>query len=179
MTGTRYVVVGTSGSGKTTFAQELALIIGGHHVELDALHWDANWTPRATADFEARVAARTTGERWVADGNYSAVRHVVWTRATDIVWLNFSRMVVFSRIIRRTLRRGATREELWSGNRESLRSAFLSKQSILLWSFTTFGGNRVKFAAARASGDHRHLRWHELRTPGEARRFLDAARVAG
>jgi hypothetical protein len=55
------------------------------------------------------------------------------------------------------------REELWSGNRESLRMALFSKESILLWSFTTFAGNRVKYAAARESGDHPHLRWHELR----------------
>ena len=174
----RFVVVGTSGAGKSTFARKLASIIGGDHVELDALHWDADWTPRTRSEFEARVAAHTTGERWVADGNYSVVRHVVWARATDIVWLNFSRTVVFSRVIRRTLRRGVTREELWSGNRESLRMALFSKESILLWSFTTFAKNRAKFAAARESGEHPHLRWHELRSPGEARRFLEAARRA-
>ena len=178
MTGQRYVVVGTSGSGKSTFARKLASIIGGYHVELDALHWGADWTPRTTPEFEGGVAARITGERWVADGNYSVVRHVVWARATDIVWLNFSRTVVFSRVIRRTLRRGVTREELWSGNRESLRMALFSKESILLWSFTTFAKNRAKFAAARESGEHPHLRWHELRSPGEARRFLEAARRA-
>jgi len=178
MTGQRYVVVGTSGSGKSTFARKLASIIGGSHVELDALHWAANWTPRTAPEFEAGVTARITGEGWVADGNYSVVRHVVWARATDIVWLNFSRTVVFSRVIRRTLRRGVTREELWSGNRESLRMALFSKESILLWSFTTFAKNRAKFAAARASGEHPHLRWHELRSPGEARRFLEAARLA-
>ena len=178
MTGQRYVVVGTSGSGKSTFARSLASIIGGSHVELDALHWGADWTPRTTPEFEGGVAARITGERWVADGNYSVVRHLVWARATDIVWLNFSRTVVFSRVIRRTLRRGITREELWSGNRESLRMALFSRESILLWSFTTFAGNRVKYAAARESGEHPHLRWHELRTPREARRFLEAARPA-
>jgi hypothetical protein len=31
----------------------------------------------------------------------------VWARATDIVWLNFSRTVVFSRVIRRTVLRAA------------------------------------------------------------------------
>jgi adenylate kinase family enzyme len=172
----RYVVIGTSGSGKSTFARRLAAILGTDHVELDALHWDAGWTPRTQTDFEARVAAQTAGEQWVADGNYSAVRHLVWGRATDIVWLNFGRAVVFSRVLRRTLVRAATREELWSGNRESLAMAFLSKDSILLWSLTTFGRNRRKFAAARAGGEHPHLRWHELRSPPEARKFLRAVR---
>ena len=178
MSGWRYVVVGTSGAGKTAFARELASIVGGEHVELDALHWDANWTPRTRAEFEVRVAQRTVGERWVVDGNYSAVRHVVWPRATDIVWLNFPRAVVFSRVIRRTIVRAATREELWAGNRETLAKALLSRDSILLWSFTTFGRNRRKYSAARASGEHAHLRWHELRTPREARTFLRTVRVA-
>ena len=174
----RYVVVGTSGAGKSAFARELASIVGGDYVELDALHWDAGWTPRTRPEFEARVTARTAGERWVADGNYTVVRHVVWSRATDIVWLNFSRTVVFSRVIRRTVVRAARREELWSGNRETFGKALLSKDSILLWSFTTFGKNRRRYAAARASGEHAHLHWHELRSPREARRFLHAARLA-
>ena len=177
LTGKRYVVVGTSGAGKSTFARKLAAIIGGKHVELDALHWNADWTPHAPEDFEASVRDQTTGDRWVADGNYSAVRQLLWARATDIVWLNFSRTVVFTRVVRRTLRRAALREELWAGNRESLAMAFLSKDSILLWSFTTYRKNRVKYASARASGHHAHLRWHELRTPREARRFLHAAGV--
>jgi adenylate kinase family enzyme len=176
--GPRCVVVGTSGAGKSTFARKLATIAGGAYVELDDLHWDADWTERQRADFEARVVAATAGERWVVDGNYSSVRHVTWARATDIVWLNFGRTVVWSRVIRRTLWRGATRQELWAGNRESLATAFLSKESILLWSFTTFGKNRRKYAAARASGEHPHLRWHELRSPREGRRFLHAARSA-
>lgn len=176
MTGARYVVVGTSGAGKSTFGRRLASLIDGDYVELDALHWGAGWTPSAPAEFEARVAARAAGERWVADGNYSAVRHVLWPRATDVVWLNFSRRVVFSRVILRTLVRAARREVLWSGNRESLRMALLSKDSILLWSFTTFDKNRRKFGSARANGEHPHLRWHELRTPREAHDFLVTVR---
>lgn len=178
MIGPRCVVIGTSGSGKSTFARKLAAILGGAYVELDDLHWDANWTERERGDFEARVVARTAGVRWVVDGNYSKVRHVTWARATDIVWLNFGRTVVWSRVIRRTLWRAAVREELWAGNRESLAKAFLSKDSILLWSFTTFAKNRSKYADARASGEHPHLRWHELRSPREAHRFLAAARSA-
>jgi hypothetical protein len=66
----------------------------------------------------------------------------------------------------------ARREELWAGNRETLAKAFLSKESILLWSFTTFGKNRKRYNDARTSGEHGHLRWHELRSPRAARRFL-------
>lgn len=172
MIGPRCVVIGTSGAGKSTFARKLASRLHADYVELDDLHWDANWTEREQADFESRVLARTAGERWVVDGNYSAVRHVTWTRATDIVWLDFGRAVVWSRVLRRTMWRSIARQELWAGNRESLSRAFLSRDSILLWSLTTWSKNRRKFASARASGEHRHLRWHVLRAPREAERLL-------
>ena len=172
MIGPRCVVVGTSGAGKSTFARKLAARVDGDYIELDELHWDANWTEREQADFEARVVARTVGERWVVDGNYSSVRHVTWARATDIVWLDFSRAIVWSRVIRRTLWRAALRRELWAGNRESLAMAFFSKDSILLWSFTTYGKNRRKYLDARSRGEHPHLRWHVLRSPREGQRLL-------
>jgi adenylate kinase family enzyme len=46
---TRVVVVGSSCSGKTTFARSLAEIVGSPHVELDALHWGPNCGSLAAA----------------------------------------------------------------------------------------------------------------------------------
>jgi adenylate kinase family enzyme len=43
----RVVVIGTSCVGKTTFARSLAHVLSCPHVELDALHWQPNWTPQA------------------------------------------------------------------------------------------------------------------------------------
>ena len=51
------------------------------------------------------------------------------------------------RLLRRTIRRIATQEELWdTGNRESLRGAFFSRDSILLWALKTHRRNRQRFA---------------------------------
>ena len=174
----RCVVIGTSGSGKTSFARALAKARGVSHIELDSLHWAENWTERSTEDFIAGVEAASAGSDWVADGNYSAIRHVLWPRATDIVWLNYGRATVFSRILRRTLVRMVTQQELWAGNRESFRKTFLSRDSVLLWSFTTFGKNRVKYATLRSSGDFPHLRWHEFQHPRQAAEFVRAAETA-
>ncbi|WP_423226670.1 AAA family ATPase, partial [Candidatus Amarolinea aalborgensis] len=49
----RIVVVGTSGSGKTTLARRLALALGIPHIELDALHWEANWQEAPVEVFRA------------------------------------------------------------------------------------------------------------------------------
>ena len=39
----RIAVIGVTGSGKTTLAQNLAELLGLVHIELDAIHWGPNW----------------------------------------------------------------------------------------------------------------------------------------
>lgn len=168
----RYVVIGTSGSGKSTLARDLAQALSAPHVELDAIYWTANWTPKAQHAFIEEVEQATRGENWVVDGNYSAVRPTVWARATHVVWLNFSRAVVFPRVLVRTIRRTVLRERLWHGNRESFGKVFFSTESILLWAFTTYSKNRTKYAALREDATYSHLHWHELAAPNQARQFL-------
>ena len=175
----RVVVVGTSGCGKTAFAQSLAQLIAAEHIELDRLHWSENWTIRPRVHFIESVRLAAAGERWVADGNYSVVRDVLWSRATHVVWLNFSRAVVFSRILWRTVRRAVTREQLWHGNRESFAKAFLSRESILLWSLSTYSKNVRKYTQLRSEGAFAHINWVVISKPSEAERFLSAyARAA-
>jgi len=102
--GRRIVVVGTTGSGKTTLAGELARRLEVPHVELDALHWEPGWTEAPTDLFRERVTHALSGEAWVADGNYSAVRDIVWSRADTIVWLDYSLPTMLYRLARRTFR---------------------------------------------------------------------------
>src|SRR4051794_28329124 len=119
----RVAVIGTSCSGKTTFARSLAAKLAVPHIELDALHWGPNWTPRDPDVFRASVDVATSQSHWVCDGNYRVVRDLVWSRATAIVWLNYSFPTVFRRAITRTAVRCVRRTPLYAGNQESLRGA--------------------------------------------------------
>lgn len=175
----RFIIVGTSGSGKSTLAEALASELAIPRIELDALHWLPNWVERDDEGFRQLVAEATAGDRWVVDGNYSVVRDILWPRATDIVWLNMGRMTVFTRVLKRTLRRSITREKLWAGNTESLRKAFFSRDSILLWSLTTYGKNVAKYTRLRQEPAFAHLRWHEVRSARDAQRLLQSVRLAG
>lgn len=173
----RCVVIGTSGAGKSTFAQALSNATQSPYIELDALYWGPQWQAVAPEQFRHAVMAATRGECWIADGNYSAVRDVLWSRATHVVWLNYGRWTVFSRVLWRTVGRGVMRTQLSHGNRESLRMAFLSRDSILLWSWSTFRKNRLKFAHLRQQPDFAHLQWTEINHPSHAQAFIDQRAV--
>ncbi|MGE5334483.1 MAG: AAA family ATPase [Nitrososphaerota archaeon] len=168
----RIHVVGTSGSGKTTFAHRIAERLNMQHVELDALHWQPGWTPTETDVLRARIAQEISGDGWVVDGNYSALRDIIWARADTVIWLDYTLPVVCWRIISRTTRRMISRTELWNGNRESLRSVF-SRDSIVLWALSTWGKNRHRYDAFFSHpGDYAHIQFIHLRSPGETRIWL-------
>jgi len=166
------VVVGSSCSGKTTYARRLAAILGHTHIELDALNWLPNWVERPLEDFRALVGEAVSADAWVVDGNYRKVRDLIWPRATCIVWLNYGFPTVMARALNRTFRRALSGEVLYSGNRETFRKAFLNRDSLLLWVITSFRRRRRNFAELRCDNVFPHLCWFEFRNPSEAARFL-------
>jgi len=138
----RISVVGTTGSGKTTLSERLADCLGVLHVELDALHWGPNWTELDLETFRAKVARIVQRNAWVIDGNYSAVRELIWERAQAVVWLDYGLPTILGRLAWRTVRRVVTGEKLWAGNRERLWTQIATRDSILLWALRTYRRRR-------------------------------------
>jgi adenylate kinase family enzyme len=169
----RVAVIGTSGSGKTTMAQRLAQRLQVPHVELDALHWDPNWTPVSREVFRQRVDQALCGEAWTTDGNYSAVRDIVWGRADTVVWLDYSLPLVLWRVTTRTIRRTLTREQLWNGNQEQFMTAFFSRDSIILWALNTYRRRRREYPLMFTRPEYAHLDIVHLRSARNARRWLN------
>jgi adenylate kinase family enzyme len=142
-------VVGDSGSGKSTLGRELAARLAVPYVELDAIFHQPGWTPLPEEEFRRRVTAIVSGARWVIDGNYSAVRPLVWERADTVIWLDPPRSTVMRRIIWRTIRRAAGRTELWNGNRERWRNLFSfdKESSVIAWAWQTHAARHEEIAA--------------------------------
>jgi adenylate kinase family enzyme len=168
----RVVVVGTTCCGKTTFARRLAKALGAPHVQLDALYWLPDWTPRQESEFQSLIRDALAGDRWVIDGNYTRLQDLIFNRATTLIWLNYSFPRVVFRGLKRTTNRVLTGEAVYAGNRESFRRAFLSKDSILLWLITTHHRRCRRYRLIFSGFTHRNLEKLEFRSPGESERYL-------
>ena len=164
------LVIGQSGSGKTTTARRLAALLDLPHIELDALFHGPGWTPSPTFVDDVRVATHASG--WVVDGNYSAfLGTLVWERADTVVWLDLPRTTTLRRAITRTASRALLRTELWNGNRERVHTVLRATHPIR-WTWQTFHANRAKYEARLADPAFADLTKVRLQSPRAVEEWL-------
>jgi adenylate kinase family enzyme len=170
----RIVVVGTTSSGKSTLASQLAQKISADFIELDALHWEPNWVEAPDKVFRERVIKATNSMSWVVAGNYSAVRDVVWLRAEVIIWLDYPFHIVFWRLLTRTIRRVATREILFAGNIENgwTHLKLWSEESLFHWLLKTYWRRKREYPMLFALPQNAHLKIIRFKHPKEAEHWL-------
>jgi len=168
----RVTVSGTSGSGKTTFAGNLAAAIGARHIQLDAINWQPNWYDLHQNDpeeFRRRVAVAVAEEAWTACGNYSKVRPLVLARATHAVWLDYPKWIVMTRVLRRSFDRAWTKSELWpgTGNTETF-VRWLDPEHPIRWAWDTYDRRHERIALEMADPALAHLQKYRLTHPRDA-----------
>jgi adenylate kinase family enzyme len=165
------VITSASGNGGTTFSRKLAARLDVPFHELDALFWRPNWTETPADELRAMVEPIVVAERWVIDGSYqSKLGDLVLRNADVVVWLDLPMHVWLPRLVRRTFRRVVRRERLWNGNRESLRTALFSRDSILVWALRWYRPRRRRYPARL-----RRFNLVRLRSQREVEQFLSSA----
>ena len=170
----RISVVGTSGSGKTTLARQISQRLAIPHVELDALHWEPNWTEVPDEVMRDRVTIALSCNTWVVDGNYSVVRDIVWGKADTLVWLDYPFWVIMKQLLWRTFWRSVTQEEVCNGNRETLQKALFSRDSILLWALQTYQKRRREYPILFQKPEYAHLEVLCMRSPKSTQDWLSS-----
>jgi adenylate kinase family enzyme len=155
----RVAVVGTSGSGKSTFARRLAEARGIAFHELDLINWRPGWRSRSEREPEAFIAdvdAATSLPEWTIAGGYSKVRALIWSRATYLVWLDLPRSLIMRQVIRRSLQRAASGEDVFPGCREDW-TRLLTAEHPIRWAWDTYHRRKAQFSAMLAEPGFRHL----------------------
>jgi adenylate kinase family enzyme len=178
--GRRVLVVGTTGSGKTTVAAGIAAALGVPHIELDALNWEPEWREAEAAAFQARLRAALAASPagWIVDGNYlTKADHITSPSADTLVFLDLPLPVILGRLVRRTIQRTITKQELWSGNREHIRSLF-RRDSLLVWAIRTHRRNRRRYGQRIHDPSWSHLHTVHLTSGKQARMFIAALDIA-
>jgi adenylate kinase family enzyme len=170
--GPRLIIIGSTGSGKTTLSARLSQLLNIPHVEMDALHWQENWTTTELAPFRERITQAISGPAWVVDGNYSKARDLVWPRATTLIWLDYSLPVILWQLTGRTFMRVFTRVELWNGNHETFRGVFFSRDSLFLWALQTHKRHRINYTHLLTLPENAHLQVIHLHNRGETKQWL-------
>jgi adenylate kinase family enzyme len=170
----RLVVIGTTSSGKSTLAKQVADRLGLDFIELDAFHWQANWTPATPEAFRERVETATSAKFWVVAGNYHVVSDLIWPRAEAVIWLDYSFPFVFWRLFTRTVRRSWRQEELWNGNREKFwwHLKLWSEVSLFHWLFKTYWRRKREIPTLLALPEYAHLKLIHFQSPREADEWL-------
>lgn len=178
----RIVVIGTTSSGKSTLAEQIAKKLDIDFIELDALHWEANWVEAPDKVFRERVETATSSQPalseveggWVVAGNYHVVRDIVWPHANAIIWLDYPFHIVFRRLFTRTIRRVVTREKLFAGNVENgwMHLKIWSQDSLFHWLFKTYWRRRREYPMLFALPENAHLQIIHFKHPKEAESWL-------
>jgi adenylate kinase family enzyme len=174
----RVVVLGNTGSGKSTFGAALGAKLGVPYTDSDDLFWQPGWVEVDNDVFRARLDEASSGDGWVLVGNYlSRATDITWPRADTIVWLDLPLPLVITRSVRRTIKRGITKEVVCNGNTEKVRfvlpERFTGEKP--LWQYAReHHKNHRPFIEAMLAEPKVTATVHRLRSRADVKRFLVA-----
>ena len=170
----RILIIGRTGSGKTTLARELAASIGVPHVELDALYFGPDFSTVPLQVLRERTSVAIAGDRWVTDGNKRAVRDLVWPRADTVIWLDYPWAVSFWRLGKRALWRTSvlTAQAAERDEKVALPRQFFSAAKGVLTALRSHLGQRREYRRMFAEQENHHLMVLRLRSPRATGRWL-------
>lgn len=83
--GSRILILGCSGSGKSTFARKLRACTGLPLIHLDSVWWNADRTHISREAFDEALRHILAEEAWILDGDYSRT-YEVRLRAAETVF---------------------------------------------------------------------------------------------
>ena len=113
-------IVGGPGSGKSTFAQQLATRIDAPVFDLDSVLWKAGG-PKSEAERQQEMASIDTRGSWIAEGIYSESASYLIERADLVVWIEVPLLVAVWRVITRHVKRSLSGNNQYSGLRRLIR----------------------------------------------------------
>lgn len=139
----RYLIYGVAGAGKTTLAVEMASRTGIPWHDVDALVWQPGWIQVPIHEQRRTVERICATDAWILDYAHRLWIDVPLARAEVLVALDYPRWLSLWRVVRRAVARAIDRQPICGDNVETWRQ-LLSRESIVVWHFKTFGDTRAR-----------------------------------
>jgi adenylate kinase family enzyme len=161
----KILVIGSGGSGKSTFSKYLGEKLGLPVVHLDQLFWRPNWTRTPEDEWVEVVRRETARDEWIMDGNFGGTREMRMEACDTIIYLDMPRWLCMYRILKRSfIYRRRARPDMAEGCRERLDLEFI----LWVWNYPHRSGKRVEAELER----FRQKKVVKLRSKHEVDQFL-------
>ena len=88
--GSRIIVLGCPGSGKSTFSEKLRDITGLPLIHLDNIWWKPDRSHISGEEFDGKLDALLRQDRWIMDGDYSRTYEARFRACDTVIFLDCS-----------------------------------------------------------------------------------------
>ncbi|MCK4339248.1 MAG: DNA topology modulation protein [Candidatus Cloacimonetes bacterium] len=112
----KILILGSSGSGKSTFAKKLGELLNIEVVHLDLHYWKPNWINTPREEWKEKLKVLLQKDCWIMDGNYASSLDLRLKHADTVIFLNSKRFFCLWRCFKRFVKfRGRVRSDLAVG----------------------------------------------------------------
>ena len=117
--GNRIMVIGSCGSGKTTFSIQLSKILGLPLIHLDKEYWRPGWIETPKKEWHEKVENIVSQENWIIDGNYNGSLDIRFKRTETVIFMDYNKYICLYGIFKRfILNYGRNRNDMGAGCNE-------------------------------------------------------------
>lgn len=101
--GKRIIIIGNSGSGKTTISCQLGELLKLPVVHLDKEYWKEGWVRPPKEEWNEKIKTLVSNSEWIMDGIFSDSLEIRLIRADTVIFLDYNRFVCLYGALKRWL----------------------------------------------------------------------------
>ncbi|MGJ9381920.1 DNA topology modulation protein [Salipaludibacillus sp. CF4.18] len=162
----KIILIGSSGSGKSTMARQLGDKLNVDVYHLDSLFWKPGWVEVPKNEQRETQKQLVRKDRWIIDGDYESTVDLRMNAADTVIFLDTNRYLCLYRVVNRWRKhRNKTRPDSGAGP-DRITSSFLK----WVWSYPNIVRPKVMEKIERLKDEKQII---ILKTPKEVQTFVD------